>query len=178
MPRVNEETIIKLQEFLDSLPDHARNKCALCNETLTHLVKSAEVQTGAGTATVTRELSKRIDDDIKKGLYSLPCQRGGGEKHIYVAKTNAYPKYVKIGKTTQSVQKRIKSLSGIMLDDFELIYSIEFSQRYNLSEIEKIIFEHLSHYKIRPNKEWFDDACISEFLQIIEKIKTITTEVK
>ena len=67
MPRVSEETINKLQEFIDSLPDYARNKCALCNETLTHIVKQAEAQTGAGTATVTRELAARIDEGAAPG---------------------------------------------------------------------------------------------------------------
>ena len=68
MPRVSEETINKLQEFIESLPDYARNKCALCNETLTHIVKQAEAQTGAGTATVTRELAARIDEDAAPGV--------------------------------------------------------------------------------------------------------------
>ena len=178
MPRVSKEALDKLQAFFDALPEEARSKCALCNETLTHIVKTAEVETGAGTATVTRELANRINDDIRKGIYSLPESKGGGENHIYAAKTSTYPTYVKIGKTTQSVHARIKSLSGIMLDDFELIYSIEFSQKYNLSEIEKIIFEHLAHYRVRPNKEWFDEACMGDFLQIIEKIKSITGESK
>ena len=41
----------------------ARSKCALCNETLTHIVKMAEVASGAGTATVTRELAARMNEN-------------------------------------------------------------------------------------------------------------------
>ncbi len=67
MSRVKKETIAKLHEFFDTLPTEARSKCALCNETLTHIVKTAEVETGAGTATVTRELANRINDGAAPG---------------------------------------------------------------------------------------------------------------
>jgi len=63
MPRVSKETIEKLNEFIGSLPSDARSKCAICNETLTHLVKKAEVETGAGTATVTRCLADHINQN-------------------------------------------------------------------------------------------------------------------
>ena len=62
MPRVSSETLEKLEAFIDSLPAEARGKCALCTETLTHIVKTAEVETGAGTATVTRVLSEKINE--------------------------------------------------------------------------------------------------------------------
>lgn len=62
MPRVSQETLDKLETFINSLPNEARQKCALCTETLTHIVKLAEVQTGAGTATVTRVLSEKINE--------------------------------------------------------------------------------------------------------------------
>jgi phage N-6-adenine-methyltransferase len=67
MPRISQETIARLNAFIDTLPVEQRNKCALCNETLTHLVKTAEVQTGAGTATVTRALADRINEDAAPG---------------------------------------------------------------------------------------------------------------
>lgn len=67
MARVSKESIERLNAFIDSLPAEARNKCALCNETLVHLVKTAEVETGAGTATVTRHLADRINEDAAPG---------------------------------------------------------------------------------------------------------------
>lgn len=62
MPRVSNETINKLNDFLDTFPAEALGKCALCNETLTHIVSSAEAQTGAPMATVTKELANRVND--------------------------------------------------------------------------------------------------------------------
>lgn len=67
MAKVSQETLKKLNDFLDSLPSEAQSKCSLCNETLVHLVKTAEVETGAGTATVTRELANRINDGAAPG---------------------------------------------------------------------------------------------------------------
>lgn len=67
MPKVKSETIILLNAFIDDLPTDARNKCALCNETLTHIVKQAEATTGAGTATVTRALAEKINDEAAPG---------------------------------------------------------------------------------------------------------------
>lgn len=67
MGRVNQETLSKLRDFLDSLPAEVKGKCALCNETLTHIVKKAEVETGAGTATVTRALADNINEGAADG---------------------------------------------------------------------------------------------------------------
>lgn len=61
--RVSADALKKLNAFIDALPSEARGKCALCNETLTHLVKLAEVETGAGTATVARVLAEKINED-------------------------------------------------------------------------------------------------------------------
>ena len=74
MPRVKQETINKLRDLINSLPDESRNKCALCNETLTHIVKQAEAQIGAGTATVTRVLAEEINKD------AAPRDRVTGEQ--------------------------------------------------------------------------------------------------
>jgi len=60
--RVSQETIDRLNAFIETLPVEARKKCALCNETLTHIVKHAEVETRAGTATVTRALADKINE--------------------------------------------------------------------------------------------------------------------
>lgn len=67
MARITQESLEKLNLFIDSLPAEARSKCALCNETLTHIVKTAEVETGAGTATVTRALAEKINQTAAPG---------------------------------------------------------------------------------------------------------------
>lgn len=67
MPRVSQDSLDKLNAFIDSLGPEARNKCALCNETLVHLVKTAEVESGAGTATVTRAFADRINETAAPG---------------------------------------------------------------------------------------------------------------
>ena len=67
MPRVSKETLEKLKAFVDSLPLEAMNKCALCVDTLTHLEKTAEVKTGAPTATVTRVFADKINETAAPG---------------------------------------------------------------------------------------------------------------
>lgn len=67
MSRVSRETLDKLQAFFDTLEPEVQSKCALCNETLVHIVKLAEVKTGAGTATVTRELAARVNEGSAPG---------------------------------------------------------------------------------------------------------------
>ena len=57
MSRVAKDVLKKLADFLDNLPSNVRGKCALCNETLTHIVKQAETQTGAPMATVTKAIA-------------------------------------------------------------------------------------------------------------------------
>jgi len=63
MGRVSQETLEKLSAFIESLPEEARGKCAICNETLCHIVKQAEATIGAGTATVTRILAEKINEN-------------------------------------------------------------------------------------------------------------------
>ena len=98
MSRVSKETISKLTAFIDSLPEEARNKCALCNETLTHIVKQAEVQTGAGTATVTKALSDKINEGSADGdrvsggaLRQRVLDHSGEKKRICSNGTNSSP---------------------------------------------------------------------------------------
>ena len=67
MARTTQEILERLNAFMESLPTEAKSKCALCNETLTHWVKRAEVETGAGTATVTRMLADKINDGAAPG---------------------------------------------------------------------------------------------------------------
>ena len=67
MPRVSQETLDKLDAFIDSLPDEARSKCMLCTQTLTHIFKKAEVETGAGTATVARRFAEKHNETAAPG---------------------------------------------------------------------------------------------------------------
>ncbi len=62
MGRVSQDTLKKLNAFIDSLPAEVKGKCALCNETLTHIVKKAEVETGAGAKTVCRAIVEEINE--------------------------------------------------------------------------------------------------------------------
>lgn len=62
MGRVSAETIRRLNEFIDSLPEEARGKCALCNQTLTHIVMQAEAQIEAGKQTIVRALAEKINE--------------------------------------------------------------------------------------------------------------------
>lgn len=62
MGRVSPDTLEKLSAFFDSLPAEQKNKCAICNETLTHIVKTAEARVGAGTATITRMIAERVNE--------------------------------------------------------------------------------------------------------------------
>ena len=67
MGRISRENLDNLKVFISSLPDDVKGKCTLCNETLTHIVKSAEAETGAGTATVTRIIAEHINDGAAPG---------------------------------------------------------------------------------------------------------------
>lgn len=62
-----EDAINAVRAFFGELPADAKKKCSLCNETLTHIVKLAEVETGAGTATVTRVLAEEINEGAADG---------------------------------------------------------------------------------------------------------------
>ncbi len=77
MSRISQDALDKLNAFIDSLPSEARSKCALCNETLTHIVKQAEAQTGAGTATVTKALADKINTSSAPGDRVTPRQLEG-----------------------------------------------------------------------------------------------------
>lgn len=86
MGRVSAETIRRLNEFIDSLPEEARGKCALCNQTLTHIVKQAEAQIEAGTKAITRALAEKINetaapqDRVTPDMLRDRVRRTAGEK--------------------------------------------------------------------------------------------------
>lgn len=59
----SKESLQKLSAWIESLPEEAKGKCSMCNETLTHLVKQAEAQTGAPMTTVCRALADKVNKD-------------------------------------------------------------------------------------------------------------------
>ena len=117
MPRVSAETIEKLNEFFKTLPQEAQSKCALCNETLTHIVKTAEAQTGAGTATVTRELAERINegavegDKVSSGALKQKVMRHEGLISTYRTNKNTdqIDKLLKLLKRAAKLAEKVKA---------------------------------------------------------------------
>lgn len=61
MSKPTQDVIKKVIAFFDALPEETISKCTLCRDTLTHICTSAEVETGAGKATVTRELANKVN---------------------------------------------------------------------------------------------------------------------
>ena len=95
MGRVTSEIIQKLTSIFELLPEDARKKCVLCNETLAHIVKKAEAETKAGTSTVTRILADNINKDAAPGdrvtgesLRQRVLERSGEKKRICSNGTN------------------------------------------------------------------------------------------
>lgn len=88
MARITTEQLQRLQDFLDSLPDEASDKCSLCTTTLTHIAKQAEAETGVGTATVARVLAEKINetalpaDRVTAGQLRDRIRRNAGEKEF------------------------------------------------------------------------------------------------
>ncbi len=86
MARVSSEQLKRLQAFFDTLPAEQKGKCALCNETLVHVVKQAEAEVGVGTATVTRVLAEKVNetalpaDRVTEGQLRDRVRRSAGEK--------------------------------------------------------------------------------------------------
>jgi hypothetical protein len=128
--KVSQETIEKLNAFIDSLPAEARSKCALCNETLTHIVKQAEAKTGAGTATVTRALSEKINenaaprDQVSGGALQDRVRRNEGlkmadrqNKPAPKLSSDAVVEAIKRGAfSSQEVKKIVDAVAGEILN--------------------------------------------------------------
>jgi len=67
MSRVKQDVVDQVRELIALLPIEAKSKCALCNETLTHIVKQIEVQANAPMRTVCRELADQINETAAPG---------------------------------------------------------------------------------------------------------------
>jgi len=72
---------------------------------------------------------------------------------VYILTNQAYPDYIKIGKTT-NLEQRLKSLdtTGVPLP-FECYYAIEVS---DYSRVEKLIHQSFDKYRVRNNREFFE----------------------
>ena len=74
MARPDQATLDLIKDEVARIPPDRLSKCALCNDTLTHIVKTIEAKTGGGTATVAR----MVADEINKT--ATPGDRVSGEK--------------------------------------------------------------------------------------------------
>ena len=86
MARPTSEQLRLLQAYFDTLSTDQKGKCALCNETLVHIVKQAEAETGVGTATAARVLAEKVNetalpaDRVTAGQLRDRVRRSAGEK--------------------------------------------------------------------------------------------------
>lgn len=62
MGRVKESVVEQVRALIAMLPAEAKGKCALCNETLTHIVTKIEVTAKAPLQTVCRELAAQVNE--------------------------------------------------------------------------------------------------------------------
>ncbi|MDO9582655.1 MAG: hypothetical protein Q7J24_06040 [Desulfomicrobium sp.] len=112
MARVSSEQLGKLRAFLDTLPAEQKAKCALCTETLVHIVKQAEAEGGVGTATVTNVLAEQINET------ALPADQVSGDqlrdRVRYQAGEKVSGKNPQIKKTT--IAEKIAAVEELMAD--------------------------------------------------------------
>ena len=124
MARVPKATIAKAKAALDAHSQEIVNKCALCSETLTHIVKSVEAQTGAPTATVTRMLADRISDNAAPGGRVTPRQLEGRvyrqENDIPTNRGNKSepePKHRTYAEVYQATERRMAAAAKYLWDE-------------------------------------------------------------
>ncbi len=128
MAAVSTEAIRKLHEFIESLPEEARSKCSLCNQTLTHIVKQAEAQTGAGTRTVTRMLAEKInetaapaDQVTPEGLRQRALETAGEKDRIGSNGTNEPTAQNNTEKSCSSCSRRSRLDPGEVMREVESV---------------------------------------------------------
>ena len=173
MGRVSKETIEKVENFVDSISEKDREKCNACNKTLTCIMSKGKDITGAGIGTISRFLADKINNDIGSGLYTLPAKRIIEHAFIYIACTPVYPEFFKLGMTTDSMERRLRTLQGIFIEPFKLVSIWEFPIEY-ISVVEKELFVWLKDYRVVLNKEWFYKKYLAETSEFIDNYKKIT----
>ena len=66
MARVSKETKLKIDEFVNKVSLEKLSGCGTCTETLTHYTKQGEAETGGPTATITKCMAERINQDASQ----------------------------------------------------------------------------------------------------------------
>lgn len=144
MPRHSSEQLEKLQAFLDTLPAEQKDKCALCNETLLHIVKQAEAEVGVGTATVTNALAGQIN------ATALPADQVSGEqlrdRVRYQAGEKVSGKNPQIKKMTKAEKiAAVDELVAKGMTDLDAIRSVaKGTGRAGVDNLKRNYFEHCS----------------------------------
>lgn len=89
MGKVSQETQEQVHKFFQNCEGEIITKCSICKETLTHMTKLAEVETGAGTDTVCKILADQInqhalpqDRVTAKALSNRVRRHEGKDSHI------------------------------------------------------------------------------------------------
>ena len=83
---------------------------------------------------------KEIKKDVEKQI-------------VYILTNQAYPNYIKIGKTS-NLKQRLKSLdsTGVPLP-FECYFAVEVD---NMSKVERLLHQSFDKYRVRKNREFFE----------------------
>ena len=83
---------------------------------------------------------KEIKKDVEKQI-------------VYILTNQAYPNYIKIGKTS-NLKQRLKSLdsTGVPLP-FEFYFAVEVD---NMSKVERLLHQSFDKYRVRKNREFFE----------------------
>jgi hypothetical protein len=167
----------------------------LCRETLTHITKTAEAQTGAPTATVTRELAKEINkyaapgDRVSGEALKHRVREHSGEKkrktrelkkllntghtygvngYIFFAGNTNDATVFKIGQTERNPHGRVQSLNGYGVNEWVLIESIELPGLANTRRVEKKIHDKFDAFKVHG--ELFKMECIKDALAFTREL--------
>lgn len=76
-----------------------------------------------------------------------------GKQIVYILTNQAYPNYIKIGRTS-NLKQRLKRLdsTGVPLP-FECYFAVEVD---NMSKVERLLHQSFDKYRVRKNREFFE----------------------
>lgn len=85
---------------------------------------------------------------------ATPSKAGNGEGIVYILTNEAMPGYIKIGKTTTSIEQRILELSrsSAVPLPFECYYAVKVA---NMSKVESAFHDAFTDFRINPKREFF-----------------------